>query len=210
MPIQVLIADDHQVVRDGLRLLLERAGLRVVGEAADGLAAVADAARLVPDVAVLDIALPQLNGLDAGREILKSSPKTKVVFLSMHADKQYILAALRMGAKGFVPKSRAADHLVKAIREAARGQILMTEEISAAAVEAYQTGRDPAADPLTLRERQVLQLIAEGNTTKQAAALLHISAKTAETHRSRAMEKLDIHETAGLVRYAIRRGLVRA
>ena len=210
LPIQVLMVDDHQIVRDGLRLLLERAGFKIAGEAADGLAAVRLSAELQPDVAVIDVGVPMLNGLDAARAMLKQSPRIKIVFLSMHAEKQYILEALRLGAKGFVTKTHAADHLVQAIRDALRGKTYLNADTSEAVVSAYQSGLDLAADPLTPRERQVLQLVAEGRTTKEAASLLNISVKTAETHRARAMEKLDIHDTAGLVRYAIRRGLIQA
>lgn len=209
MAIQILMVDDHQIVRDGLRVLLERAGFQVVGEAADGLAAVRVAGQLAPDVAIIDISLPLLNGLDTAREILKILPKIKIIVLSMHAEKQYILEALRLGAKGFVTKSHAAEHLVQAVRDAVRGKTYLTAESSEAVIAAYQSDLPPLADPLTARERQVLQLVAEGRTTKEVAALLNISVKTAETHRSRTMEKLDIHDTATLVRYAIRRGLVQ-
>ncbi|HZT73787.1 MAG TPA: response regulator transcription factor [Terriglobales bacterium] len=209
MAAQILIVDDHHIVRDGLRLLLERAGFKVSGEAADGLAAAQMAAQIRPDVVVMDIGIPLLNGLDAARKILKDVPTAKVIFLSMHADKQYILEALRIGAKGFVTKSHAAEHLVQAVRDALRGKTFLNAETSEAVVAAYQSDANLLDDPLTPRERQVLQLVAEGRTTKEVAALLNISVKTAETHRSRTMEKLDIHDTATLVRYAIRRGLVQ-
>jgi DNA-binding NarL/FixJ family response regulator len=189
MPIQVLVVDDHQLVRQGLRALLEREGFKVVGEAANGQEAIQLAETLHPEVVVMDLAMPVLNGIDATREIQRVSPKTKTILLTMHTDHQYILEGLRGGAKGYVMKTHAANDLVRAIREAARGGTYY--------------------DPLSARERQVLQLIAEGKSTKECAVTLDISVKTAETYRSRIMEKLDIHETASMVRYAIRRGLVQ-
>ena len=210
MPIQILLADDHQVVRDGLKVLLEREGLKVNAQASDGQEAIQLAQELHPDVAVLDIAMPILNGLDAAREILRVSPKTKAILLTMFDESHYILEGLRAGVKGFVTKTHAAEDLVQAIREAMRGKTYLSPEVSQVMVQAYQSKGELAPDPLSPRERQVLQLIAEGKTTKEAATLLNISVKTAETHRARMMEKLDIHETAGLVRYAIRRGLIQA
>jgi two-component system, NarL family, response regulator NreC len=209
MPINVLVADDHQLVRQGLRALLEREGFRVVGEAANGQDALQLAGTLHPEVAVLDLAMPLLNGIDTAREIQRISPKTKTILLTMHTDRRYILEALRGGAKGYVMKTHAADDLVRAIREAARGGTYLSPEISEAVVLAYQDKTEIPPDPLSARERQVLQLIAEGKTTKEVAVTLDISVKTAETYRTRIMEKLDLHETASLVRYAIRRGLVQ-
>jgi two-component system response regulator NreC len=209
MSVTVLIADDHQIVRQGLKALLEREGFKVLGEAANGQEAVQMAEELHPDVAVLDLAMPILNGIDATREILRTSPKTKSILLTMHTDRRYILEGLRGGAKGYVMKTHAADDLVRAIREAARGGTYLSPEISEAVVLAYQNKTEIPPDPLSARERQVLQLIAEGKTTKEVASTLDISAKTAETYRTRIMEKLDLHITADLVRYAIRRGLVQ-
>lgn len=210
MPIRVLLAEDHQIVRQSLRLLLERASFTVVGEAADGHHAVSLAGSLQPDVAVLDITMPALNGLDAAREIRRLSPRTRIIILTVHDELPYLLEALRVGVRGYIFKTHAAEDLIQAIREASRGGLFLSPEVSRAAVQAYQDGVALPADPLSPRERQVLQLIAEGNTTRQLAARLGISVKTAETHRSRLMEKLDVHETAGLVRYAVRRGLVQA
>ena len=209
MSVTVLIADDHQIVRQGLKALLEREGFKVLGEAANGQEAVQMAEELHPDVAVLDLAMPILNGIDATREILRASPKTKSILLTMHTDRRYILEGLRGGAKGYVMKTHAADDLVRAIREAARGGTYLSPEISEAVVLAYQNKTEIPPDPLSARERQVLQLIAEGKTTKEVASTLDISAKTGETYRTRIMEKLDLHITADLVRYAIRRGLVQ-
>jgi two-component system, NarL family, response regulator NreC len=209
MAINVLVADDHQLVRQGLKALLEREGFKVIGEAANGQEALKLAETLHPEVAVLDLAMPVLNGIDAAREMQRISGKTKTILLSMHNDSRYILESLRSGAKGFVMKSHAADDLVRAIREAARGGTYLSPEVSDAVVQAYQNKTEVPPDPLSPRERQVLQLIAESKTTKEVAATLDISVKTAETYRTRIMEKLDIHETASLVRYAVRRGVVQ-
>ncbi|HKF51921.1 MAG TPA: response regulator transcription factor [Candidatus Acidoferrales bacterium] len=210
MPIQVLLADDHQIVRQSLKVLLEKEGLKIVGEAANGQEAVKIAESLHPDVAVLDVSMAVLNGIDAAKEIQKVSPQTKTIFLTVHDEDPYLLDALRVGAKGYVVKTHAAENLVQAIREASRGGVYLSPEVSRAVVQAYQNKTELSSEPLSPRERQVLQLIAEGKTTKEVAGVLNISVKTAETHRTRIMEKLDIHETAGLVRYAIRRGLVQA
>lgn len=209
MAIQVLLADDHQIVRQGLKALLEREGFKVTAETGNGEQAVKLAKEHQPDVAVLDVAMPLLNGLDAAREIQKVSPRTKTILLTMHAENHYILQAVRAGAKGFVLKTHAAEDLLQALREASRGGTYLSPEVSRALMEAYQGKAELRPDPLSPKERRVLQLIAEGKTTKEVAALLNISVKTAETHRTRVMAKLNIHETAGLVRYAIRRGLVQ-
>jgi DNA-binding NarL/FixJ family response regulator len=210
MSTHVLLADDHRIIRDGMKVFLEREGYRVNAEAQNGQEAVRLALRLKPEVVVLDITMPVLNGLEAAREILRSAPATKVILLSMHDESPYVLDALRIGVKGFVTKTHAADDLVHAIREALRGKTYLSPELSQTIITAIQLKADVAEDPLTPRERQVLQLVAEGKTTRQAAELLNISVKTAETHRNRIMEKLNVHETAGLVRYAIRRGMIQA
>jgi two-component system, NarL family, response regulator NreC len=209
MPIFVLLADDHQMTRDGLGAFLMQQGFKVNSNASNGQEAVRLAGELQPDVAVLDLAMPIVNGLEAAREIQKISPKTRTIFLTMHNENHYILEALRSGAKGFVTKTHAAEDLVQAIRDAVRGKMYLSPEVSRAVVEAYQAKEALPMDPLTPRERQVLQLVAEGKTTKEAAVTLQISVKTAETHRTRIMEKLNVHETAGLVRYAIRRGIIQ-
>lgn len=210
MPIQVLLADDHQILRQSLKVLLEKEGLKIVGEASNGREAVNIAESLHPDIAVLDVSMAVLNGIDAAKEIQKVSPQTKIIFLTVHDEDPYLLEALRLGAKGYVVKTHAAENLVRAIREASRGGVYLGPEISLAVVQAYQNKKELSSEPLSPRERQVLQLIAESKTTKEVAGVLNISVKTAETHRTHIMEKLDIHETAGLVRYAIRRGLVQA
>lgn len=209
MPVSVLLADDHQIVRQGLRLLLEREGFEVVGEASDGHEAVQLAERLRPDVAVLDFVMPLLNGVDASLQIQKQSPLTKTILLTMYTEDQYVLEAFRSGLRGYVIKSQAAGDLVQAIREVLKNAMYVSPGISKALIEAYLFKTELPIDPLTLRERQVLQLVAEGNTTKEIATVLGLSVKTAETHRSRIMRKLEIRDTAGLVRYAIRRGLVQ-
>jgi two-component system, NarL family, response regulator NreC len=209
MGISVLLADDHQITRDGLRALLEREGFTVVGEASNGQDAIRLTQELQPDIAVLDLSMPLVNGLEAAREIQRTSSKTKTLFLTMYSETHYILEGLRTGAKGFVTKTRAGEDLIHAIREAMRGKTYLSPEVQQAVIEAYQSNTELPLDPLTARERQVLQLIAEGKSTKEAASVLQISTKTAETHRTRIMEKLNLHETASLVRYAIRRGIIQ-
>ena len=209
MRIRILLADDHMMVRQGIRALLEKEGFEVVAEAMDGREAVRLAEKLKPDVAVLDIAMPLLNGIDAAREIRRVSPRTKTTLLTVHEENQYVVEALRAGVTGYVVKTKAADDLVKAIKEVSLGAVYMSPGVSREAVRAYLDGTEPSNDGLTPREREVLQLVAEGKTTKEVAAVLGISVKTAESHRSRIMEKLDIHETASLVRYAIRLGVIQ-
>jgi DNA-binding NarL/FixJ family response regulator len=209
MPIRILLADDHQIVRQGLKAMLEQEGFSVVGEASDGREALQLAETTHPDVAILDLAMPALNGLDAAREMVRSMDRIKVILLTMHTDDPYVLEALRAGVAGYVLKTQATLDLVQAIREVMRGAMYLSPGVSKAVVEAYRQRSDLPPDPLSPRERQVLQLVAEGKSTKEVAALLGVSVKTAESHRTRTMSKLGIHETAGLVRYAIRRGLVQ-
>lgn len=206
---RVLLAEDHQIVRQGVRGLLEKAGHEVVGEASDGQEAVRLARTLFPDIAVLDVAMPRMNGLDTAREIRSLSPKTKTILLTMYTDKAYILDAIKVGAKGYVVKTEAADDLIRAIREISRGEIYLSPSIANSFVGAYLDDSQLPTDTLTRRERQVLHLIAEGNTTKEIAHQLNISFKTADSHRSHLMRKLDLHDIAGLVRYAIQKGIIR-
>jgi two-component system, NarL family, response regulator NreC len=210
MPCRVLLADDHQIVREGLRALLEKAGHAVVGEAADGREACRLAHKLQPNIAVLDLSMPLLNGLDATREIRRLSPRTRAILLTMYTERPFVLQAIQAGAKGYVLKSQAAEDLIRAIQDVLRGAAYLSPGVAALLVDAYLQKDGDGDEPLTMRERQVLQLVGEGRTTKAIAGVLGISFKTAESHRSRIMKKLDIHETAGLVRYAIRRGLLRA
>jgi DNA-binding NarL/FixJ family response regulator len=209
MSVRILLVDDHALVRQGLFSLLEREGFSVIGQASDGLEAFELARSLNPDIVVMDISMPSQNGLNAAREIHKYCP-CKVILLTQHSEDMYIADALEAGVAGYVLKSQASSDLIHAIRQVAGGQVYISPGISGAVLSAYRSRIDKKNDVLTLRERQVLQLIAEGKSTRDVASLLFISVKTAETHRTRLMQKLDIHETAGLVRYAIRRGLVQA
>jgi DNA-binding NarL/FixJ family response regulator len=201
MPIHLLLAEDHVMVRQGLRALLEQAGMVVIGEASDGPEALRLAHEHKPQVAVLDIAMPHLNGLETARRLREDVPQTKVILLTMHTEEPYVLEALQAGAVGYVLD------IVQAIYSVLQGAIYLSPRITSAVVQAYLMGTTLPLDPLTSREREVLQRIAEGQTTKEIAAHLELSVKTVETHRINLMRKLDIHETASLVRYAIRRGL---
>ena len=169
MPPRILLADDHVVVRQGLKALLEREGFEVVGEAADGHEAVQLAQDRAPDVAILDLSMPLLNGIDAAREVCQASPRTKAILLTIHTEDPYVVQALRAGVRGYVVKNQAAADLVQAIREVLRGAVYLSPGISRAVVEAYLTQTDLPPDPLTAREREVLQLVAEGKTTKEIA-----------------------------------------
>jgi DNA-binding NarL/FixJ family response regulator len=209
MPLHILLADDHVIVRQGLRGLLERAGFEVVGEAGDGQEAIQLAEKLHPDVAVLDVAMPILNGIDAARGITKVSPRTKTILLTMYTEGRNVLEGLRAGVLGVVVKSKAFDELLRAIQTVCKGDAYLSPDVSNVVVGAYRTNCPEQVMPLRDRERQVLQLVAEGKTTKEIATILGISVKTAESHRSKIMERLDIHDTAGLVRYAIRQGLIQ-
>jgi DNA-binding NarL/FixJ family response regulator len=209
MPVRILLAEDHVMFRQGLRVLLEQAGMAVIGEASDGPEALRLAHAHQPDVAVLDIAMPHLNGLETARRLREALPQTKIVLLTMHTEDPYVLEAMRAGAVGYVLKTQAAVDIVQAILGVVQGEIYLSPRVSRAVVTAYLTRSDLPPDPLTSREREILQLIAEGETTKEIAWRLELSVKTVESHRIRLMRKLDIHETATLVRYAIRRGLTR-
>jgi DNA-binding NarL/FixJ family response regulator len=207
MPIRILLAEDHVMVRQGLRVLLEQAGMSVIGEASDGQDALRLAHEYTPDVAVLDIAMPSLNGLETARRLRETLPQTKIVLLTMHTEEPYVLEALQAGAVGYVLKTQAAGDIVQAIRDALQGTIYLSSRVAHTVVQAYLTRSSLSPDPLTSREREIVQRIAEGQTTKEIASALGLSVKTVESHRSSLMRKLDIHETATLVRYAIRRGL---
>jgi two-component system response regulator NreC len=207
MPIRILLADDHVMLRQGLRALLEQAGMLVIGEASDGQEALRLAHAQPPDVAVLDIGMPHLNGIETARRLREALPQTKIVLLTMHTDEPYVLEAMQAGAVGYVLKTQAALDIVQAIRDVVQGGIYLSPRVSRAVVQAHLARSDLPPAPMTSREREILQLIAEGETTKEIASRLGLSVKTVESHRINLMRKLDIHETAILVRYAIRRGL---
>ncbi len=208
MSVRILLVDDHELVREGLKVFLEREQFEVVGEASEGRDAMRLAETVPLDVAVLDLSAPRLNGLDVAREICQALPGGKVVALTAHTEDSYVISALRAGIKGYVLKSQAGADLVHAINEVSLGKTYFSPGISPAVVEAYLTKTDLPPDPLTGREREVLQLVAEGKTTKEIGRVLGISVKTADSHRTRIMRKLGMHETASLVRHAVRRGLV--
>ena len=209
MTIRVLLADDHMIVRQGFKSMLERDGFEIVGEAADGREAVRMAQRLRPDVAVLDLAMPSLNGIDAAKQILRESPGTRPILLTMFAERHQVLAAFRAGITGYLLKTRAVEDLEQAIREVVDGGVYVSNGIGREVLQEFIDGREAPSDPLTPREREVVQLVAEGRTSKEIASTLGISVKTAESHRSNVMAKLNVHEAAGLVRYAIRQGLIQ-
>ena len=190
-------------------MLLESNHFEILGEAVNGVEAVQLAEKHQPDLAVIDLAMPVMNGITAISQIHDVSPRTKCILLTMYTEEHHVLQALRAGVKACVTKTQAVEHLVCAIREVSTGGVYLSPSVSGAVVQAYLAKSETPYDPLTDRERQVLQLVAEGNTTKEIALILGVAAKTAETHRVKVMEKLDIHSTAGLVKYAIRRGLVQ-
>lgn len=206
MPLRILLADDHVIVRQGLRALLERAGFEVVGEADDGQEAIRLAEELHPDAAVLDVAMPVLNGIDAARGIAKVSDRTRIILLTMYTQKRFVLESFRAGVHGYVIKTTVSDELLQAIRAVCKGDTYLSPAVANVMVESYLAAC--AAPILGDRERQVLQLVAEGKTSKDIADVLGITVKTAESHRAHLMDKLQIHDTAGLVRYAIREGLI--
>ncbi len=212
--IRVLLAEDHTIVRKGLRSLLDgEAGIEVIGEAENGREAVEKVQQLLPDVVLMDIAMPGLNGLEATRQIKKRFPEVQVLILTMHANEEYIFQILRAGASGYVVKQAAPTELISAIRAAYRGDSFLSPSISRTVIQEYirqaeATAEKDSYDQLTTREREVLQLIAEGHSNREIADLLHISIKTVETHRANLMDKLDIHSTAELTQYAMRKGVI--
>jgi len=205
-----IIADDHRMFRQAIRSLLEEEGFDVLGEAGDGHEAIKLVARHSPQLALLDYGMPSLNGCAAAEEIQKRSPDTQVVLLTMYDDETFALEAVKCGVRGYVLKQQAAQELAGALRHVLKGSIYLSPGISESVIEALLANKETARDPLTAREKQVLQLIAEGHTTKDIASKLHLSVKTAESHRSNIMNRLDVHNVASLVRYAIRRGMIEA
>jgi len=207
--IRVLVAEDHTIVREGLKALLSQAdGLEEVGEASDGLVAVAEARRLAPDVVVMDLSMPSLNGVDATRAIKEQRPETAIVVLSMHGSEEFVRPAVRAGARAYLVKGSGMSELIAAIRAVARGEALFSPQISKLMLDSPRLLDGHGPGELTSRERQVLQLVAEGRSSADIAGLLHLSIKTVENHRSRLMFKLSAHNVAGLVRHAVRMGLV--
>lgn len=210
-PIRVLLADDHILVRAGIRALLQGfAGVQIVAEAGDGHEALALVEAQCPHLVLMDIAMPGLNGIDAMARIVKDFPETRVIILSMNAAEQYVLQAMRAGAAGYLLKNTSPAELEQAVRSVARGETYLSPAISGHVIGGLLRGGTEAApgERLTARQREVLQLIAEGHTTKEIARKLGLSVKTVETHRQQLMERLDIHEVAGLVRHAMKIGLI--
>jgi DNA-binding NarL/FixJ family response regulator len=208
MPIRIVLADDHTMIRQGLKAILESEGFQVVGEASNGRDVIATCQRVRPDVAVLDISMPLLNGLDAAQEIIKERPEVKIVLLTAFTHERYVLESLRHGVTGYLLKENAADELVQAVRAVNQGAIYLASKVSRSVLQTLSEKVDDSGDPLSARERQVLQMIAEGKSMKEIGALLGVSSRTADSHRTNIMNKLGLHDTASLVRYAIRTGLV--
>ncbi len=212
MSISVFLVDDHPIVREGLRAILEQeSGLHIAGEAGDGLAAIEGVRRTSPDVVVMDVAMPGMNGIEATRRIRDASPRVKVVALSAYSDKRVVLEMLEAGARGFVLKSGIAVELHEAIRAVAAGESYLSPRVAGSVIESYVGRLFPADDSvhsvLGSREREVVQLLAEGHTSKEIACRLKISVKTVEAHRRNIMRKLDLHSIAALTKFAVREGL---
>ncbi len=212
MSLKILLADDHKIVRDGLKSLINKeVSMEVIGEADNGRKTVQLARDLEPEIIIMDISMPDLNGIEATRQIVADSPDVKIIALSMHSDKRYVKGILSAGASGYLLKDSAFEELVEAIRTVDTGRFYLSAGIAGVVVKDYvgsQANKDTlTSDILSAREREVLQLLAEGKRTKEIASDLHVSVKTIETHRQNIMQKLDIYTIAGLTRYAIREGL---
>lgn len=213
-PIRILLADDHTVMRNGLRLLLERQrNLTVVGEASDGREAVRLAEQLSPEVVVMDIAMPNLNGIEAARQIGATNPHIAIVILSMHSDESYVIRALKAGARAYLLKDSAEGDLIAAIHAITDGKSFFSPAISRILVEDYmrqleQKHVEDTYELLTAREREILQLLAEGKTNKEVAAMLNLSIYTVETHRTHILQKLNLHNVPELILYAVRKGII--
>lgn len=212
--LRILLADDHTVIRQGLRLLLERQpGFQVVGEASNGSEAIEKAEATHPDVAVLDLGMPRLNGIEAARQIASKMPSTAIVILSMHADESYLLQALKAGARAYLLKDSADADLIAAIRAVSEGKGFFSPAMSRLLADDYvrqirERGVQDSYELLSPREREVLQLLAEGKSNKEVATLLNLSISTVETHRSKIMQKLNLHSAPELVLYAVRKGVI--
>lgn len=211
--LRVMIVEDHALVRAGMRALLEKIdGIEVVSAVGDGWEAVKAVQTDAPDLVLMDIAMPELNGLDATSRIVKESPATRVILLSMHANEEYLQQALQSGALGYLLKGAELAELELAIKTVSRGESYLTPAVAKYAIEAYREKSDGPTGPLaklSMRQREILQLIAEGHTTKDIAQRLNVSVKTVETHRAHLMERLEIHDVPGLVRFAVRVGLIQ-
>ncbi len=212
MSIRILLADDHRIMREGLRSLIENEpDMKVVAEAGDGRTTVRLAEEVSPDVAVIDITMPELNGIEASSQIIARAPHIKVLALSMHSDEHFVTGMLRAGASGYLLKDCAAEELCRAIRSLVANETHLSPKIASIVIEDYRRGlsetRPARGKQLTPREREVLQLVAEGETSKKIAAQLHVSVKTVDAHRQQIMDKLDIRSVAGLTKYAIRKGI---
>jgi DNA-binding NarL/FixJ family response regulator len=212
--IRILLADDHAVVRDGLRALLDRqSDLAVIAEASDGRECVQLAEELSPGVVIMDVAMPKMNGIEATRRILGSRPSTAIVMLSMHQDESYVLQSLKAGAKGYLLKDSPREDVLEAIRTVAAGRSFLSRQVSRMLREDYMQqlqlkGLDDSSELLTDREREILQLLAEGRTNKEVASFLNISPTTVETHRGHILRKLSLHSTADLILYAVRKKII--
>ena len=211
--IRILLVEDHALVRAGMKALLQKIeGTEVVADMGDGLEAVKYVQTDPPDLVLMDIAMPGLNGLDATARIVKESPTTRVILLSMHANEEYLQQALQVGASGYLLKGAELAELELAIRTVAKGERYLTPAVAKYAIEAYREKTEGPVGPLaklSMRQREILQLVAEGQTTKDIAQRLSLSVKTVETHRSQLMERLEIHDVPGLVRFAMRVGLIQ-
>ena len=213
MSVRLLIADDHRMLREGLRAVIEKEpGMQVVGEAENGKATIEMARKVVPHIILMDVAMPDLNGIEATRKIVAGNPKIKVIALSGHADRHFVTEMLKAGASAYILKQTACEELLRAIREVMDGKTYLSPAVTQGLVDSYvrstpRKGENPAFATLTNREREVLQLIAEGKSTKETAGEMNVSVKTVETHRRNIMEKLDLHSVAELTKYAIREGV---
>lgn len=213
--LRLLLSDDHKLLLHGLRKILEeKTEWQVIGEAGDGREAVRQAVALQPDVAILDIGMPLLNGIEATRQIVRRVPQCRVLILSMHSDEAYITRAIQAGAKGFLLKDAAGQDLIRAVAAVAAGKTFFSHVVAQSMLEDYmrRVSNETVSDPyetLSDREREIFQLIAEGHSNKDVALILSISPATVETHRAHILEKLDVHNTAELVLYAVRRGVIR-